>query len=59
MIGPFVLLAVLVVAVQTWGRRSKAADAAGERKARELHTDETAQRNTLAGEQPRRASGRR
>jgi hypothetical protein len=50
-IGPFILLAVLAYAVMRWRSRSRQADAAGEREARRLYTDERAQRDKLPGEE--------
>jgi len=50
-IGPLILLGALAYAVLQWRSRSKASDEVGERKTRELYTDERAQRDNLPGEE--------
>lgn len=59
-IGPFVLLGFLVYGVLRWRQRSRAEEAAGERKTRELYTNAEAQRDTLgASHEPSQRSERR
>ena len=50
-IGPLILLGAFVYAVLRWRSRSSASDELGERKARQLYTDERAQRDNLPGEE--------
>ena len=50
-VGPFILLLVLAYAVLTWRKRSRAKDAQGERAARDLYTDQRAQRDNLPGDE--------
>ena len=50
-IGPLILLGAIAYAVLQWRSRSKASDEIGERNAKQLYTDERAQRDNLPGEE--------
>jgi hypothetical protein len=47
-VGPFVLLGFLVYGVLRWRHRSRAEEARGEQKTKELYTNAEAQRDTLS-----------
>ena len=46
-----ILLGAIAYAVLQWRSRTKASDQIGERKAKQLYTDERAQRDNLPGEE--------